>query len=149
MRPSEGIISLWPLVVLAVIVVLSAFTITPVTRLKVEAPTDFVEMRAFGGTANADLAMQYWRVATGVIQWRYSRAAALPEQMPADFVLPDTSGKPTESTGQAARATYWAKLRQEWPRPDNWRTTYSFDWHWALRGIRNLSNEALRFLHVS
>jgi hypothetical protein len=146
MRPGEGIISLWPLAVLVIVVILSAFSITPTTRLAKTIPADFADLRV-AGAANSALANQYWKTATGVIQWKYNRSEVLPEQVPSDFMLASYGGKALTAQEQAARLAYWAKLRDEWPRPNNWNTTYAFDLHWALRGIQTVSNEVLRFIH--
>jgi hypothetical protein len=130
-----------------VIVVLSAVSITPATKLKAEAPADFIALRADGNAPDAALAAHYWKIASGVIQWKYNRASALPEQVPADFVLVANSGKPLTMPEQAARAAYWAKLREEWLVPENWHTAYTFDGNWALRSIQFFSNEVMRFIH--
>lgn len=147
MRAGEGLISLWPLVVIVVLVILSAFSITPTTKLIAEVPADFAALHVPGTTP--DLATQYWQVARSVIQWKYNRSATLPEQAPADFIPLTHSGKLPTAMEQETRLIYWAKLREEWLRPDNWRTTYSFDLHWALRGVQNMTNEVLRFIHQS
>jgi len=81
-----------------------------------------------------------------VIQWKYNRASALPELVPADFRLAGTTVQPANLEDRAARAVYWAKLREEWLRPDNWHTTYKLDLGWPLRSVRGLSNAVMRFL---
>ena len=147
MRPSEGVISLWPLGAIAVLVILSAVSITPTTKLKTEVPTDFIALRADGNAPDAALAAHYWKIATGVIQWKYNKASALPVQVPADFVLAANSGKPLTVPEQLARASYWQKLREEWLVPENWHTTYALDGRWALRGLQTLSDGVMRFIH--
>lgn len=147
MRPNEGVISLWPLGTIVVLVVLSAVSVTPTNKLKAEPPPDFIALRVGGNTPDTALAAQYWRIATGVIQWKYNRASALPVQVPADFVLVAKDGKPLSMPEQAARAAYWAKLRDEWTVPENWHTTYALDGTWALHGLQILSDGVMRFIH--
>ena len=68
-----------------------------------------------------------------MIQWKYSRASTLPPQAPAEFKLADRSGNPDKLEDQAARAAYWAKLREEWLQPENWHTSYGVDLSWPVR----------------
>jgi hypothetical protein len=130
-----------------VVVVLSAISITPSTKLKSDVPADFIALRAGGNAPDAALAAHYWKIATGVIQWKYSKASGLPEQAPPDFALATDIGKPLSKTEQLARASYWAKLREEWLVPDNWHTTYALDGHWALHGLQILWDGTMRFIH--
>jgi hypothetical protein len=146
MRPSEGLISLWPVVVVAIIMVLGGFSISPVTKLQNEAPPDFTSVRVFGRPPDAALASQYWQIAVRITQWKYNRTASLPNQVPADFRMLTNLGTYPTLQEQQERIAYWDKLRDEWTRPDNWRTTYTFDLHWALRGARTLADDAMRFI---
>jgi hypothetical protein len=68
-------------------------------------------------------------------------------QIPAEFVLAANSAKPLTVPEQLARASYWAKLREEWLVPENWHTTYALDGRWALRGLQTLSDGVMRFIH--
>lgn len=138
MRPSDGKISLWPVGVIGFIVVLAAASITPIVRLNAEAPSDFVAPRASIKDSSAALSTGYWNAAVNVIQWKYSRTSALPEQAPADFSLSDAAGNARHGEDESERHAYWAKLREEWLRADNWHTTYSFDLLWMVRDFQSL-----------
>jgi len=146
MRPGDGRMSLWPVAVVGVIVVLAVASITPVRRLNPAPPSDFIGLRSSANRSDAALAAEYWESAESVIQWKYSRTSTLPEQVPADFKLADHNG--TESTGEgpAARGAYWAKLREEWLRADNWHTTYSFDASWMVHDMEALSHAVSDFV---
>ncbi len=142
MRPDDGRMSLWPLAVVGVIVVLAVASITPVRRLNPAPPSDFVALRSSANRSDASLAAGYWESAESVIQWKYSRTSTLPEEVPADFKLADHNG-----TGNpAARSAYWAKLREEWLRADNWHTTYSFDASWIVVNVEALSHAVTSFV---
>jgi len=130
-----------------VIAVLSAVSITPTTKLKADVPAGFIAVHVAGGNSDAALAARYWKIATGVIQWKYNRSAELPERVPADFVLVANSTKPLTMAEQAARASYWARLREEWPVPGNWHTTYALDGKWALQSLQTLSDGVMHFIH--
>jgi hypothetical protein len=146
MRPTDGRMSLWPLAVSAVIVILAVASITPVVRLNSAPPSDFIALRLTARGPNAAVAAEYWKLAERVIQWKYSRTGTLPEQVPADFRLADNSGKGIAGESQAARITYWAKLRGEWLRADNWHTAYSFDVSWMVRDVEALAREITNFV---
>jgi hypothetical protein len=141
MRPTDGRTSLWPVGVVAVIVILSVASITPIVRLNTAPPSDFVALRSPAKGSDATKAAGYWEAAVSVIQWKYSRASALPEQVPADFRLAETSGD-----SQAARAAYWTKLREEWLKADNWHTTVNFDLSWMIRDIQALLRAVTNFV---
>jgi hypothetical protein len=145
MRPSDGRMSLWPLAVIALIVVLSAASITPVLRLNSAPPADFAALRISAKGADADLAGRYWDAAINVTQWKYSRTAALPEQAPEDFRL--TGGNGAGGENQAARFAYWARLREEWLKADNWHTAYSFDLNWIARDLGSLWSAVASFVN--
>jgi hypothetical protein len=144
MRPSEGRISLWPVGLIVLFVTLAAVSITPSVKLNPVPPADFVTLHASARGAKAAMAAEYWEVALRVIQWKYARASALPEQVPADFRLAD--GRPANVEDQGVRVAYWEKLREEWLRPENWHTDYSFDLTWPIRNGRSLLHAVLRFL---
>jgi hypothetical protein len=146
MRPDDGRTSLWPVIVVAVIVILAVASITPVVRLNTALPSDFVALRSSAKGSDAAIATGYWAAAESVIQWKYSRATALPEQVPAEFRLVDESGKGPHGDSPAARAAYWAKLREEWLKADNWHTTYSFDMSWIIRDVLALSRAVTNFV---
>ncbi len=132
MRPSEGRINLWPLAVIGFIVILAVASVTPVMRLNSTPPPDFVAVRATAKGPNTAEAQRYWDAAVQVIQWRYDRTGALPPQAPREFG--PTDGK----TDDAARAAYWAKLRQEWLDADNWHKTITFDLTWMLHDLESV-----------
>jgi hypothetical protein len=149
MRPSKGRISLWPVGVIGLVLVLAALSITPMLKLKSEPPPDFVASRAPGTAAKDAAAAAYWEVAVSVIQWKYNRASSLPEQMPEEFRLAADVGQPARTEDRAARAAYWAKLREEWLRPENWHTTISLDLSWPVRNAKSMSHDVLEFIHQS
>jgi hypothetical protein len=146
MRPTDGGLSLWPVGVIGLIAVLAVASITPVVRLNTAPPSDFATLRSSAKGSDAAIAAGYWTAAETVIQWKYSRASALPEPVPVDFKLVDESGKGTNGGSQAFRAAYWAKLREEWLKADNWHTTYSFDFGWMVRDAQALSHAVANFV---
>ena len=95
---------------------------------------------------DAALAAGYWKSAENVVQWKYDRTSTLPEQIPADFRLADNSGNGITVESQAARSAYWAKLREEWLKADNWHTTYSFDLSWMMHNALALSRGLTNFV---
>jgi hypothetical protein len=82
-----------------------------------------------------------------VIQWKYNRGTALPEQVPEEFRLPRDTDKAAIAQGGAARSAYWAKLREEWLKPENWYTAYKFDLSWSVRTAQTMSQAVLSFIH--
>jgi hypothetical protein len=146
MRPDDGRMSLWPLAVIAFIVILAAASITPTVRLNTAPPPDFVALRASAKGPDADMAGGYWETAVSVIQWKYTRTSALPEEAPVEFRRADNSGKGANGESQAARLAYWARLREEWLKADNWHTTFSFDLSWAVRDAQSVSRAAMNFV---
>jgi hypothetical protein len=145
MRPSDGRISLWPVAVIGFVLILAALSITPAMELRATPPADFVALRASAGVPKTAIAQGYWDVAVRVIQWKYNRGSALPEQMPADFVLPNDVGKPINVENRAIRVAYWEKLREEWLRPESWHNTFSFDLGWVASSFQLVRHEILRF----
>ena len=129
MRPSDGRINLWPLAVIGFIVMLAIACVNPVVRLNAAPPQDFRTLRA-----NAAEAKRYWEVAAQVIQWKYDRTAPLPEAAPPEFRPGDAAGKPDG----AARLAYWAQLRVEWLKADNWHKTLSFDMSWMINDAESV-----------
>ena len=129
MRPSDGRISLWPIGVVGFILVLAVASVTQVVRLNSTPPKDFVNLRATAKGPNAAEAKRYWDTAVEVIQLRYSRTSALPVQAPAEFAPAD--GK----FDGASRQAYWAKLREEWLKSENWHNSLSFDVSWMLNDV--------------
>jgi hypothetical protein len=145
MRPSQGRVSLWPLAVIIIIMALGVLTITPKVELKANPPAGFVALRTTAGTPKTAVANGYWDVAAHVIQWKYNRGSALPEQVPAEFSLPNDIGKTNNIEDRAARVAYWEKLREEWLRPESWRTFYSIDLDWITTGAQTLWRQTSRF----
>jgi hypothetical protein len=133
MRPSDGRISLWPLAIIGFIVILGAACITSVERLNKEPPRDFVALKTSARGANAAEAARYWQTAVEVVQWRYDRTSPLPEAAPAEF-CPGDAGK----ADAAVRLAYWAKLREEWLKPDSWHRTISFDMSWMINDVESI-----------
>jgi hypothetical protein len=146
MRPDDGRLSLWPAAVIGVIVVLALASITPVLRLNPVPPSDFVTLKSSAKGPDAALAAGYWKSAESVVQWKYDRTSTLPEQIPADFRLADNSGNGITVESQGARSAYWAKLREEWLKSDNWHTTYSFDLSWMMNNALALSRGLTNFV---
>jgi hypothetical protein len=144
MRPSDGKISIWPVGVIGLIVLLGVVSVTRIVRLNSEPPSDFVALRASTKGANSALAAGYWDAAVKVIQWKNERTSGLPEQAPADFRLAGDASK-ANGEDRAARLAYWAKLREEWLKAENWHTTYSFDLSWMVRDAQSVWRAALTF----
>jgi hypothetical protein len=137
---------LWPIVVIAFIVGLAAVSITLTVRLNTAPPSDFVTLRASAKGPDTDMARGYWVAAVSIIQWKYTRTSALPVQPPVDFKLVEDSGKGADEESQAARVAYWARLREEWLKTDNWHKTYSFDLSWMARDAESVSRAATNFV---
>jgi hypothetical protein len=78
-----------------------------------------------------------------VIQWKYVRTSALPEQAPAEFRIADDTGKAVDG---ASRLAYWSKLREIWLKAENWHTTYSFDMSWMTNDVQFMSRAILNFV---
>jgi len=117
-------------------------------KLNTLPPRDFVALRVSDTMPKTGTAEAYWKVALGVIQWKYSRTSELPAQVPAEFRLADDRSTTFSVEERAIRASYWAKLREEWIRPENWHTSYGFSLDWVLsdleglvRGIKGLVNQ--------
>ena len=146
MRSTYARMGLWPVAVIAFIVVLSAASITPTVKLNTAPPSDFVTLRASAKGPDTDMARGYWVAAVSVIQWKYTRTSTLPVQPPVDFRLADDSGKGANDESQAAHVAYWAKLREEWLKADNWHTTYNFDVSWISRDAESVSRAATDFV---
>jgi len=135
--------------VIGFVLVLAALSITPTLKLKSEPPSDFVAQRASGTAAKDTAAAAYWEVAVRVIQWKYNRGTSLPEQVPEEFRLAADNGQAARTEDHAARAAYWAKLREEWLRPESWHTSISLDLSWPVRNAKSMSHDVLEFIHQS
>jgi hypothetical protein len=146
MRPSDGRISLWPLAVAGFVVVFALLCITPTLQLNSTPPADLI-LHNSSARANTAVAGAYWEVASRVIQWKYTRAQALPVQAPAEFTLADTPAQAGKAEDQALRAAYWARLREEWLRPENWHRAYEFDLSWTVNDAMSVSHAILHFIH--
>ncbi len=146
MRPSDGRYSLWPLGVTLFILLIVVVSVQPSVKLNTSPPADFVALRASDTQSKDTIAKGYWNVAVNVIQWKYSRTAELPEQVPADFKVPDGTNKRASVEERAIRAAYWAKLRDEWIRPDNWHTAYSFNFRWIFHDLESLRRAIITLL---
>jgi len=140
MRPSTGRISLWPAAVIGFVLVLAASSITFTSTLKAAPPADFVA----AGPQSAR-AMAYWDVGVRVIQWKYARGTALPEQVPEEFRLAQDP-RHVVNDDRAARNAYWTKLREAWLRPENWQTGFKFEMSWPIETALDMSREFLRFI---
>jgi hypothetical protein len=127
--------------------VLVALSIDSTVRLTPTPPSDFVSTRVLPGEAKPELASNYWEVAVRLIQWKYNHTSVLPEQPPSDFELIEAGGKRSNSENATARLAYWSKLREEWPRPENWHTTYGLDLEWATRSAQTLSRHVMNFIN--
>lgn len=149
MRPSTGRISIWPAAVVGFVVVLAALSITPALTLQAAPPPDFVGTGTYAAASQSALSKAYWGVAVRVIQWKYSRGAALPEQVPEEFRLPNGTGQAALVGDNAARTAYWGKLREAWLRPENWHTTFRLDLSWPARNAKDWSREVLQFIQQS
>lgn len=136
MRPSDDkMIKLWPVFIVAVVAIFVFLSFQRVMRLDAHPPTDFVQ--AGGGRAhNAVLADEYWNTAVNVIQWRYARGTALPEDPPSDFAV--SSGLAGKADSAVARLAYWNALRRLWLKPESWHTTLEFDLTWTGRAVQTV-----------
>lgn len=139
MRPSDGRFSLWPAAVLLFVIVFAAPSLKSVVHLNSSPPADYLALHA-STLPKTQVARAYWDVAVRVIQWKYNRTTVLPEQTPADFTL-SADGEKFSAEDRASRVAYWKKLREEWLRPENWRTTYSFDLSWIVSGFQSAWQE--------
>jgi len=138
MRPTDGRFSLWPIGVVAFFVVLALVSISPVTRLNAEPPSEFLGLRTGARKSDTVLARQYWANACNVIQWRYRQTEPLPAQTPAEFRPASSDETAAGSEDPAARRAYWEKLREEWLQPDNWHRSYTIDVMWIWRTLQSV-----------
>lgn len=140
MRPSDGRFSLWPAAISMFFVVIVMVSVKPTMKLRADPPADFLALHA-SANPKVSFAKDYWDVAVHVTQWKYNRTATLPEQVPGDFMLPEDMDKPLTVEVRAIRVAYWEKLREEWLRPENWRTSYSIDITWFTSGCQTAWHE--------
>jgi len=147
MRPSDGRYGLWPLGVTLFVLLIAAVSIDRTVKLNTSPPSDFVALRASDTQPQLETANAYWNLATSVIQWKYSRTSELPEQTPMDFRLADELEKTSSAERRAIRAAYWAKLREEWIRPENWHSSYEISFVWILRDIESLERGIMSLIN--
>ena len=127
-----------PLVVIALAVLTIYPSISPVVRLRATPPTGFfAESPTWNAKQRAredELARAYWNIAVRDIETKYRFGSSLPTDPPDIFKVEENgpSGA-TPRIDSAARARYWEKLREVWPRYDSWDQTDRL-WEW----IRNL-----------
>jgi hypothetical protein len=121
--------------------ILVALTITPSVKLRATPPPGFATVDAAAGS-NASAA-QYWSVAVHVTQWKYNRTSSLPEQVPSDFRLGETTGH-LNVEDRATRAAYWSRLRAEWSKPENWHKAYHLDFDWIVQSAQSVSRVVKR-----
>ena len=107
MRPYDGFIGPWPVMAIIMLVVLGMFSYTSNTHLRPGVPADFAALPVTGH-ADPALAARYWIVATRVVQWKYSRGNALPEQPPTEFRLPEEAAHTPTRQELEVRGAYWA-----------------------------------------
>lgn len=144
MRPSDGRLSLWPVGVVLFIALVIVVSTQATMKLNEKAPTDFLSLRATE-KPTPTTAGAYWKIAVNVIQWKYSRTSELPQQAPSDFNLAPSADRTISTEDRGMRAAYWAKLREEWMRPENWHTTYQFSLDWVVRDLDSLQR-GVRYL---
>jgi hypothetical protein len=131
--------------VIGFVLVLAASSITSTLTLKDVPPSGFVGLSASGAGPQSAQTMAYWDVAVRVIQWKYPRGTALPEQVPEEFRRAHASGR-VASEDSAARVAYWSQLREAWLRSENWQTTFKFQSSWPIENALDMSREFLRFI---
>lgn len=64
-----------------------------------------------------------------------------------DFRLADELEKTSSAERRAIRAAYWAKLREEWIRPENWHSSYEISFVWILRDIESLERGIMSLIN--
>lgn len=135
MRPSEGRLSLWPVAVLAIVIVLALLSFDLPLRLRATTPQEFrTAVAKTTGKQNRQQADDYWLLAVNVVQWKYPFGSILPKDPPPEFALP-LAGAAERRDGQAMRLQYWAALRQVWPQPAIWRHSLEFDVSWVEHSV--------------
>jgi hypothetical protein len=124
------------------VIALAVFTIyasdSPLVRLRATPPAAFFaespQWNAKQRAREDQLARAYWNIALRDIETKYRFGSSLPTDPPDIFKVEENG--PSEATPRidsAARARYWEKLREAWPRYDSWDQTDRL-WEW----IRNL-----------
>lgn len=118
---------------------------SPVLRLRAKPPTGFFDNSPSWNTqrrARGDqLARAYWDIAVSDIATKYGFRSTLPADPPDSFKV-EENARPgtTAKVDPEARARYWEKLREAWPRPESWEQTSD----WNLDWIRNQLDQGLR-----
>lgn len=149
MRPSDNRIKLWPVAVVGFFAVLIALSFHTGYRLRDVAPGEFRDLSVAGGKTDPEMADQYWKSAVGVLQWKFPRGTALPQNAPPEFVLlPDSDAHKKPSAGES-RQLYWTQLKHLWPRPEVWYRNYEFDPSWSWRAAQSAIAGVSEFIRTS
>jgi hypothetical protein len=108
---------------------------SPVVRLQAEPPAAFFDenphWNAKQRVREDKLALAYWDVAVRDIETKYGFGTTLPTDPPDSFKVEEKGQTGTTlRVDSAARARYWEKLREVWPRPDSWEriSDWNLDW---------------------
>jgi hypothetical protein len=131
----------------AVLIVLFLFAIyvsvSPVVRLRTRPPAAFFDdspsWTAKQRAREEQLARSYWDIAVRDVEGKYAFGMNLPVDPPDNFAVEERAlSGAAPKVDAAARARYWAKLREVWPQADSWERTSD----WNLEWIRNGWNAA-------
>lgn len=118
--------------IIALLVMVAYFALSPVIRLRPNPPAAFFDnsptWTAAQRTRENDVARAYWAVAVTRIAPRYPFGSALPANPPDDFALSETAGPRAATTaGAEARNRYWQNLQAVWAQPQAWERTSNWD----------------------
>ncbi len=118
--------------IIALLVMVAYFALSPVIRLRPNPPAAFFDnsptWTAAQRTRENDVARAYWAVAVTRIAPRYPFGSALPANPPDDFALSETARPRTATTaGAEARNRYWQNLQAVWAQPQAWERTSNWD----------------------
>jgi hypothetical protein len=108
---------------------------SPVVRLRTKPPAAFFEespsWNAKQRAREDELARAYWDIAVRDIETKYGFGTTLPTDPPDSFEVEEKGALgTTPRVDSAARARYWEKLRDVWPRSDSWERTSDWNLHW-------------------
>jgi hypothetical protein len=136
-------------VVLVIALGLLAFlSYRPVTRLRPNPPTSFLEMRkewdAKRRAAEERAARAYWQQALQAVQVKYEYGTPLPTEPPPQFSLEKKDFPPGGiEDSPATRARYWQRLRAVWNSPQVWQKSYEWSTAWVGESLTSFE----QFVH--
>jgi hypothetical protein len=90
-------------------------------QLQTDPPAGFVDQQAGWGpqrrSHELQLAQAYWMIGINILQHRYAFNTDLPATPPPDFKVDQNGLKDSP----ALRDHYWAKMREVWKAPEDWK----------------------------